>query len=93
MSLELKVGQVWRAKRPAAAGSFLCPMINDRQIIWIDSFGSEIQYDSPSVAPGRKYPKVTREAFEKWAGREVKSELPPGGEWARWNDQDRSQNK
>lgn len=81
---EFKVGQVWRAKRPRAAGSFISPAVNDRQILWVDSFGTTIQYDSTSVAPGRKYPKVTREAFEKWAAREVTGELPANGEWAAW---------
>ncbi|WP_438288801.1 hypothetical protein [Burkholderia pseudomallei] len=89
---DFRRGQVWRAKRPKASGEFFAPLINDRQIIWIDSLGTTIQYDSPSVAPGRHYPKVSREAFEKWAGREVTSELMPGY-WQKWDNAEPSKNK
>lgn len=85
-------GQVWRAKRPKAAGEFFAPLINDRQIVWVDSLSTTIQYDSPSVAPGRHYPKVSREAFEKWAGREVTTELTLGY-WQKWDNADLSKNK
>jgi hypothetical protein len=90
---KFQVGQVWRAKRPVAAGSMLRPLVNDRQILWIDSFGSQVQYDSPSVTNGRRYPKVSMEAFEKWAGREVKAELPENGDWQAWDWNDGSKNK
>ncbi|QOV06313.1 hypothetical protein CPT_Maja_093 [Burkholderia phage Maja] len=93
MSIELKVGQVWRAKRPKVAGPFFAPLVNDRQIVWIDSLGMTVQYDSPSVAQGRHYPKVSREAFEKWAGREVSGELPENGDWQKWDNEDLSNNK
>ncbi|KGC03547.1 hypothetical protein DM81_3450 [Burkholderia multivorans] len=89
---DFKRGQVWRAKRPKAAGPFFARLINDRQIVWVDSLGTTIQYDSPTVAPGRHYPKVSREAFEKWAGREVTDELPDC-DWQKWDDTDPSKNK
>lgn len=77
MELELKVGRVYRAKRPARVRG----AINDRQIIWIDSLGVILQYDGPAVRAGLHYPKMTCEAFHKWAARDVTDELP-SGEWA-----------
>ncbi|KVL50014.1 hypothetical protein WT49_11315 [Burkholderia territorii] len=83
----LHVGQVWRAKRPSNANGF----VNDRVIIHINFLGA-ITYDGPAVGIGRRYPIVTRETFEKWAGRQVKDELPEN-EWQRWDFRDRSRNK
>ena len=88
---DLEVGHTYRAKRPAPAGTIFDPLVNDRQIRWI---GFEtVQYDSPSVAAGRRYPTVTIEAFLKWAARDVTDELPDNGDWADWNRQERSKNK
>lgn len=81
------VGQVWRAKRPDNANGF----VNDRVILHINFLG-HIQYDGPSVNFGRKYPMVNPATFEKWAGREVKAELPKD-EWQPWDWIDRSKNK
>lgn len=81
MSLEskdLQVGRCYRAKRPARIGLFPS-LINDRQIKWIG--GDQVQYDSPSVKDGRRYPVVKIEAFLKWADRDVTDELPKG-QWA-----------
>jgi hypothetical protein len=90
MSEKFSVGQVWRAKKPAPTGEFLRPLVNDRVILWI---GLEtLQYDGPSVGFGQKYRKVTIEAFDKWAAREVTNELPEG-EWQSWDHADRSKNK
>lgn len=79
---DLKVGRVYRAKKPAMANGLL---VNDRQIKWISMDGSIVQYDGPSVAFGRHYPKVKREVFEKWADRDVTDELPPD-EFMGWHD-------
>ena len=40
-----------------------------------------IQYDSPSVARGKKYPIVPASKFLKWASSDVTS-IMPKGEWA-----------
>lgn len=76
-SLELIVGHVYEAKRPRSVGLFE-PLMNDRQIKWIGF--DQVQYDSPSVALWRKYPTVSKEAFLKWAARDITKEMPPG-EW------------
>lgn len=76
---DLKVGHVYSAKRPAAVG-FFEPLVNDRQILWMDSFGVHVQYDSPTVKFSRKYPKVTVEQFLRWAKADV-TDLCPNGEW------------
>lgn len=66
--LELKVGATYRAKRPRRMFNFVDgDHFNDRTIIWIGL--CEVQYDGPAVKIGSKYPKVTIEAFRKWAGK------------------------
>jgi hypothetical protein len=84
---KFEVGQVWRAKKPANASG----LVNDRVILHINFLGA-VQYDGPSVARGRHYPIVSAEAFEKWAGREVRSELPKD-EWQEWDFVDGKKNK
>lgn len=80
-ALELVKGRTYRAKRPAAAGDFFKPLVNDRTLVYV---GWEVvQYDGPSVGFGRHYPKVSIEAFRKWAARDVTDELPDG-EYAPW---------
>jgi len=82
--LTLVVGRTYRAKRPApcqAPGFFRQQIVNDRTIIFIGL--DTVQYDGPAVADGRHYPKVTIEAFRKWAARDVTDELP-AGEYAKW---------
>lgn len=76
-SLELIVGHVYEAKRRKSVGLFE-PLMNDRQIRWVGV--NQVQYDSPTVAHGRKYPTVSKEAFLKWAARDITKEMPPG-EW------------
>ena len=80
-AVELRLGHTYRAKRPAPAGSTLTPQVNDRTIVWLGVL--ELQYDGPSVANGRHYPRVSREAFTKWAARDVTDELPPDA-YAPW---------
>ncbi len=77
ITLELIVGHVYEAKRRKSVGLFE-PLMNDRQIRWVGV--NQVQYDSPTVAPGRKYPTVSKEAFLKWAARDITKEMPPG-EW------------
>ena len=78
-SIELIVGHVYEAKRPKSVGLFE-PLMNDRQIKWIGF--AEVQYDSPTVGFGRSYPRISKEAFLKWAARDITKEMPPG-EWRR----------
>lgn len=78
---ELKVGRTYRAHKPAQAGSWLSPEVNDRTILHI---GIEtLQYDGPSVKHGAKYPSVTIAAFLKWAASDVTDQLPEG-RYASW---------
>lgn len=46
---DLKVGRVYRAKRPRGVHRLDGSYVNDRQILYISPFGESIQYDSPSV--------------------------------------------
>jgi hypothetical protein len=75
---DLKVGRVYRAKHPKMMG-IVDRLVNDRSIVWMGE--TQLQYDSPSVAIGRKLPRVSIEAFLKWAGKDV-TELLPEGKWA-----------
>jgi hypothetical protein len=72
---DLIVGHVYSAKR--SKRDFF-GFLNDRQIKWIG--GDMIQYDSPTVAMGRHYPKITMEKFLKWAKEDV-TKIMPEGEW------------
>lgn len=40
-----------------------------------------VQYDSPTVGRGRRYPTIPASKFLKWAGSDVTSKMPKG-EWA-----------
>ena len=73
--IELIVGHVYEAKRPKSVGVF-GPLMNDRQIKWIGF--NEVQYDSPTVGMGRSYTRVSKEAFLKWAARDITKKMPPG---------------
>lgn len=74
---DLKVGSVYRAKKPKAVGIFN-PVFNDRQILWIGP--SSVQYDSATVKFGQKQPIIPIEKFLKWASFEV-LEILPEGDW------------
>lgn len=80
-SMNLQVGRVYRAKKPKGCG-FIDQLCDDRLIKYIGPRG-EVQYDSPSVKTGKRYPVVTREKFIAWAARDVTDELPKG-EWAEY---------
>jgi len=43
-----------------------------------------VQYDSPTLKFGKKYPTIPLSKFLKWAGKEITSEMPPG-EWRKVN--------
>ena len=76
---EIKVGRTYSAKRQRIDGLFE-PLICDRQVLWVDSFGITVQYDSPSVKNGKNYPKVSMEKFLKWADKDITDQMPKG-EW------------
>ncbi len=71
MPLTLTRGTVWRGKTPRAASY---GVFDDRRI----SFATHLQVSYTGPDGGSV---VSREDFEKWAGREVTQELPVGG-WA-----------
>lgn len=80
---DLIVGHVYEAKKKQTN---FCREINDRQILWIgkefykDEYQEVIQYDSPTVRNGKRYPKVSVAEFLKWAKSDVTDEMPKG-EW------------
>ena len=71
-------GRVFSAKR-RSYGAF-DGLINDRQVKWVGALRTEVQYDSPTVANARKFPKVTMDAFLKWVDRDITEDMP-AGEW------------
>jgi len=73
---DLKRGRVFCAKRPQKIG--IMGYLNDRHILHVGEF--TVQYDSPTVRMGRRYPRVEIEKFLKWADKDVTSEMPKG-EW------------
>jgi hypothetical protein len=82
---DLKVGRVYRAKCPRAVHTLYGSYVNDRQILYISPFGENIQYDSPKIVFGSRYPVISTEKFLKWAGQDITDELPP----AEWEDYER----
>lgn len=66
---DIEVGKHYRAKRPQ--NDFFGNIANDRTVKYIGQFSGKVQYDSDTVATGRKLPMVTMEAFLKWASHEV----------------------
>lgn len=80
---DLKVNNVYRAKRPLRVFMFSGDLYNDRQILYINEDTNLIQYDSPSVNNGRHYPRTTIEKFLKWANRDVTEECPKD-EWIKY---------
>ena len=81
---ELKVGRVYRAKRPKIIHRLDGSYVNDRQILYISPFGETVQYDSPSVNFASRYPMISIEKFLKWAAEDVTDSLPDG-EWERYS--------
>lgn len=64
--LVFEVDRIYRAKKPRinALGEY-----SDRMIVHIGVF--TVQYDSSTVKNGMKYPSISKEKFEKWAGSDV----------------------
>jgi hypothetical protein len=76
--MEIVRGRAYRAKKPRQAGF---GYVNDRQVLWVGE--STVQYDSPSMSNGRRYPSIDKEKFEKWAGTDV-TDILPEGDWQTW---------
>lgn len=76
---DLKVGRVYRAKRPRVVHTLGGSYINDRQILYISPFKETIQYDSPKVGFGSRYPVISVEKFlnENRTNTAVKKSLYP----------------
>jgi len=83
-----QVGRVYRAKRPRVVHTLGGSYINDRQILSISPFEENIQYDSPKVGFGSKYPVISVEKFLKWADKDITDNLPP----AEWEEYKRCKN-
>ena len=81
---DLAIGKTYRAKKPARTGGILYTFVNDRQIMWVSADFAHVQYDSAALPNGRHYPRVTMEAFLKWASHEV--QLERQDEWMKWGD-------
>lgn len=81
-AVDIMPRRVYEAKRPAAASGFP-PLYNDRQVQWVSSDRTLVQYDSPTIRDGRRYPTTTMEKFLKWAGQDV-TNIMPDGEWRSW---------
>ena len=75
--MEIKTGRVYRAKKPEVTRGYY----NDRQVIFVGV--DKVQYDSPAVHIGRRYPTISIEKFKEWAGEDVTEKLP-AGEWQRY---------
>lgn len=65
---DIVVGKTYRAKRFRGYPTWN----NDRVVLWTN--GTQVQYDSDTVRQGGRYPRVSMEAFLKWAAREVTPE-------------------
>lgn len=83
---DLKVGRVYRAKRPRGVHRLDGSYVNDRQILYISPFGESIQYDSPSVTFKAKYPIISTEKFLKWADKDITDSLPAETQIYKIND-------
>jgi hypothetical protein len=68
---DIKVGHTYRGKR-FVRNSW--GDTNDRTVIWVNQLGTEVQYDSSSVADGRRFPRVEMDVFLRWAKSDVTSE-------------------
>ena len=68
---DIKRGAFYRAKKPRKVidGGY-----DDRRILWVSQDQLSIQYDSPTVGNGRRYPTIPMERFLKWVGKEVTKE-------------------
>lgn len=65
---EIEVGGRYRAKRFRDAG---LGVTNDREVLWVSPDRRSVQYDSDSVARGRRYPTVAMVDFLVWVSHRV----------------------
>lgn len=80
--MNIEHGHIYRAKKPKKVERLFQPAFyNDRQVVYVSD--ARVQYDSPTVRDGRKYPTIERAKFEAWAGSDV-TEGYPRGDWALW---------
>ena len=70
---DLKLNRVYCSKRPKKVGVYQ-DLYDDRQVFYLSE--TLVQYDSPTVRNGRKYPFTTIEKFLKWADKDVTDECP-----------------
>lgn len=79
---DVKVGHCYRAKRPGTVAlSFTQRATNDRQVTYVSPSKTQVQYDSPSVRSGAKYPLIAMEKFLAWAAYDCTNEMPASDEW------------
>lgn len=76
---DIKVGHVYSAKRPSAVG--FPPLMNDRQVVFIGQAGKRLQYDSPTVAIGRRLPWISIEDFLSWVHSDITEFMPVSRDW------------
>jgi len=72
---DVKVGRVYRAKKPKAVG-ILMRYYDDRLITWVSTMKDQIQYDGPTVRMGSKYPTISMKSFLRWANADVTEHIP-----------------
>ena len=78
--MKIEAGRVYQAKKPRPTWlSTQGEVYNDRQVIWTN--GAQVQYDSPTVGRGSRYPTVLIEKFRAWAGEDVTDQMPDKEDW------------
>lgn len=77
-------GHIYRAKKPKAYRRtiFDDAVVDDRQVLYVDA--QRVQFDSPRVRHGGRYPCIAPAKFEKWAGEDVTKQIP-NGHWQLWD--------
>lgn len=80
-SIELIAGHTYEGKQKRRINFVFDTVINDRHILHMGC--DTVQYDSPTVRPGKRYPTVSKEKFIKWLGKDVTDEMPKG-DWRPW---------
>ncbi len=80
--MEVIRGHLYRAKRPKSVGIVL--VFDDRQVLYVTE--TRVQYDSPTVRDGGKYPTIGRAKFETWADKDVTEGYPDG--WEPWPEEE-----
>lgn len=73
---DILIGHVYEAKKPKGI-----VFVDDRQVVYVSRVDDRVQYDSPYVSNGRRFPKMTMKRFLEWAGRDITNEMPKDGSW------------